>query len=100
MSRSSIDSENDTGMLSFEQRRYDDGAVRSGSGSIELTVQGQPLIYDGARDVRSVLEAHGENSAYANVRINGDVLRRRDFENIPVRDGDNIDFLYFMGGGR
>ena len=45
------------------------------------------------RDVRSLLESRGENSLYANVRINGDVLSRRDFENISLNDGDKIDSL-------
>jgi len=100
MSRSGPDSEKDIGMLSFDERRFDDGAKCPGDGCIELTVQGKQLHYHGAKDIRSLLESQGENSAYANVRINGDVLQRRDFENIRVNDGDQIDFLYFMGGGR
>jgi len=79
-------------MLSFQE-----GADKTGF--VNITVQGKPVRYDGATDVRSLLESHGENSAYANVRINGSVLNRRDFENIQIYDGDKIDFLYFMGGG-
>lgn len=87
-------SEKDVEMLSFE-----DTATCPGPDCLELTVQGRPLHYHGARDVRSLLESRGENSLYANVRINGSVLSRRDFENIPLRDGDSVDFLYYMGGG-
>ena len=67
--------------------------------ALKLTVQGRDEIYSGPPDVRSLLESLGENAAYANVRINGEVLSRRDFENISLRDGDRVDFLYFMGGG-
>lgn len=67
---------------------------------LELVVQGRKLSYFGQPDIRSLLESQGEDSVYANVRINGDILDRRDFENIPVNDGDKIDFLYFMGGGK
>ncbi len=87
-------SEKDSGMLSF-----DDGEARPGADGLDITVQGKKLQYFGGRDVRSLLESQGENAAYANVRINGTVLSRRDFENVPVSDGDNIDFLYYMGGG-
>lgn len=66
---------------------------------LELVVQGRKLSYFGPPDIRSLLESQGENSLYANVRINGNITDRRDFENIPVNDGDEIDFLYFMGGG-
>lgn len=67
---------------------------------LELVVQGRKLSYFGPPDIRSLLESQGENSVYANVRINGEILDRRDFENIPISDGDKIDFLYFMGGGK
>lgn len=67
---------------------------------LELVVQGRKLSYFGPPDISSLLESQGENSVYANVRINGEILDRRDFENIPISDGDKIDFLYFMGGGK
>lgn len=79
-------------LLSFENSVGKDDSLR-------LTVQGKAVQYSGDADVRSLLESRGENSLYANVRINGSVLRRRDFENITLSDGDKIDFLYFMGGG-
>jgi sulfur carrier protein len=88
------DSEKEAEVLSFE-----DG-VRPGPDFLDLVVQGKQIHYHGARDVRSLLESQGENSVYANVRINGEVLGRRDFENIALNDGDNVDFLYYMGGGR
>jgi sulfur carrier protein len=82
-------------MLSLEMNAPVD--VRSGA--IKLVVQGKPLHYAGARDVGSLLASRGENSLYVNVRINGEVLDRRDFENVPIQEGDRLDFLYFMGGG-
>ena len=94
MSEFSSNSGKDAGMLSFDQDKPCPGREY-----LDLVVQGKTLHYDGARDVRALLESQGEKSAYANVRINGLVLSRRDFENIPLSDGDNIDFLYYMGGG-
>ncbi len=69
------------------------------SPGLRLIVQGGERIYSGPPDVRSLLEARGENPAYVNVRLNGEVLNRRDFEKITLREGDKVDFLYFMGGG-
>lgn len=37
---------------------------------------------------------------YVTVELNGDILDRGDFEGATVKDGDTIEFLYFMGGGR
>ena len=33
------------------------------------------------------------------VQKNGSFVERARFENTPVVDGDQVDFLYFMGGG-
>lgn len=88
-----VDSEKGSGVVSLEKR------AEAGGAALELTVQGLRLSYTGPADVRSLLESRGENALYANVRINGEILSRRDFENIPLRDGDSVDFLYFMGGG-
>ncbi len=37
---------------------------------------------------------------YVTVELNGDILERTNFDGIAVADGDKIEFLYFMGGGR
>lgn len=66
---------------------------------LNLVVQGKPLLYRGSADVRSLLESRGENTMYVNVRINDEVLGHRDFESVALREGDSIDFLYYMGGG-
>ena len=79
-------------MLSSEDGHASGNALR-------LTVQGRKTSYNGLPDVRSLLISRGENPLYANVRINGEVIGRRDFENVTLREGDSIDFLYYMGGG-
>ena len=36
---------------------------------------------------------------YVTVELNGEILDRPAYEITPVKDGDVIEFLYFMGGG-
>ncbi len=33
------------------------------------------------------------------VSINGDVLKREIFETTLIKEGDAVEFVYFMGGG-
>jgi sulfur carrier protein len=33
------------------------------------------------------------------VQVNGDILSRGDFGATVVKDNDQVEFLYFMGGG-
>lgn len=82
----------------LELKKYAPPSVTR-AGAINLVIQGKPVTYEGMPDLASLLESRGEDSLYVNVRINGEILESRDFENIPVEDGDHVDFLYFMGGG-
>ena len=34
------------------------------------------------------------------VEYNGEILDRDNFDSTSVKDGDEIEFLYFMGGGQ
>ncbi|MEK9727949.1 MAG: sulfur carrier protein ThiS [Candidatus Margulisiibacteriota bacterium] len=34
------------------------------------------------------------------VELNGDIIDREVFESTSVSDGDEVEFLYFMGGGQ
>lgn len=34
------------------------------------------------------------------VELNGTILRRADYGTTTVKDGDQVEFLYFMGGGQ
>lgn len=33
------------------------------------------------------------------VQVNEEFAEREDWETIEIKDGDHVDFLYFMGGG-
>jgi sulfur carrier protein len=34
------------------------------------------------------------------VQLNEEFVNQTDFESIELKDGDEVDFLYFMGGGQ
>ncbi|MBP7829601.1 MAG: sulfur carrier protein ThiS [Kiritimatiellae bacterium] len=53
-----------------------------------------------ARTVDSLLEElNVTDRLYVSVELNGDILDRAAHGATPVRAGDAIEFLYFMGGG-
>ena len=33
------------------------------------------------------------------VELNGQILKRSEFESTTLNEGDKVEFLYFMGGG-
>ena len=41
-----------------------------------------------------------ENPLYVTVTLNDDFVNTEAFDTTVINDGDVIEFLYFMGGGR
>lgn len=70
---------------------------------MKLTVNGNPALIEG-RETLSISEAlvvlKVDQPEYVTVELNGEVLERENFAASAVRDGDSLEFLYFMGGGR
>jgi sulfur carrier protein len=67
-----------------------------------LTINGKDITVpeNPARSVDSLLEELDVSQRlYVTVELNGEVLDRPVFATTPVKDGDVIEFLYFMGGG-
>ena len=40
-----------------------------------------------------------ESPEMVSVQLNGDVIDRTLYQKTDIGDGDEVDFLYFMGGG-
>ena len=66
---------------------------------MKLTVSGQTKEYkEGLTVAELVVLENVETPEYATA-ANDDLHSARDFENIVLKDGDVVEFLYFMGGG-
>lgn len=46
-----------------------------------------------------VIDEKVENPEYVTVTVNDEFVENHDLENVVVKANDNIEFLYFMGGG-
>ncbi len=70
---------------------------------MNLTVNGERAVIsdNGSLSVSELLdELNVADPLYVTVALNGDILARSDFESMLVKNGDEVEFLYFMGGGR
>ena len=67
-----------------------------------ITVNGKEaqLPETANRTVDSLLEELDVSQRlYVTVELNGEIVDRPTYETTPVKEGDSIDFLYFMGCG-
>jgi len=67
-----------------------------------ITINGKEtsISENSSRTIDSLLEELDvAQRLYVTVELNGDVLDRDAHAATPVKSGDVIEFLYFMGGG-
>jgi sulfur carrier protein len=70
---------------------------------MKITVNGKAteIPEDPSRTVASLLEElQVTQRLYVSVELNGEILPREGFPATAVKDGDAVEFLYFMGGGK
>ena len=67
---------------------------------MKLTVNGKELTIEKSINLKDLLVvAKAEQPDYVTVELNGEFVDHSGFESTFVKDGDKMEFLYFMGGG-
>ena len=69
---------------------------------MEITINGDKTTVDGGNiSVSDLLKIRNVDMPdMVSVEVNGTILERSEFDSTQVGDGDQVEFLYFMGGGR
>ncbi len=66
-----------------------------------LKINGKEEQVDGEISVDELIRTRGVDSPeMVSVELNGDILEQNDFKTIRLQENDEVEFLYFMGGGR
>jgi len=67
---------------------------------MKLNVNGEQIELRSELSVNELLtEQNVKMPDMVTVELNGQILKRTEFEDIKLNEGDNVEFLYFMGGG-
>ena len=65
-----------------------------------ITVAGEKKEYNEGITVKELIAAENvETPEYVTVSINDEFVDQGAFDSTVIKDGDNVEFLYFMGGG-
>lgn len=68
---------------------------------MKITVAGVTKeVADGLTVAQLIEQEKVETPQYVTVTINDDFVESGTFETTVLKDGDNVEFLYFMGGGQ
>ncbi len=67
---------------------------------MKVTIAGNTKdIAEGITLAQLVIDEKVENPEYVTVTVNDEFVENHALANVVVKENDNIEFLYFMGGG-
>ena len=65
-----------------------------------LVVAGEKKEFEDGINVTKLIELEKvETPEYVTVSLNDEFLDHDGFDSTVLKDGDNVEFIYFMGGG-
>lgn len=68
---------------------------------MKITVAGEKKEYEEGLTVSELIELEDvETPQYVTVSVNEEFVERASFDSFALKEGDEVEFLYFMGGGR
>ncbi len=68
---------------------------------MKLTVNGKEAnLAEGLTISQLLIEQEVKMPEMVSVELNGQILKRPNFDSTTLKTGDKVEFLYFMGGGK
>jgi sulfur carrier protein len=75
--------------------------INFGGSKMNIIVAGNKKEYtEGLTIAELVVIENVETPQYVTVSLNDEFVESGAFETTVLHDGDNVEFLYFMGGGK
>jgi sulfur carrier protein len=66
---------------------------------MKVFVNGETKEIDGSLNLRELLNKFDLPGERVAVELNKQVVRRKDWETIEIKDADRIEIVHFVGGG-
>lgn len=68
---------------------------------MNITVAGvKKEVADGLTVAQLIIDEKVQTPIYVTVSLNDEFISNDSFETTVLKEGDTVEFLYFMGGGR
>jgi len=67
--------------------------------SIKLNVNGKGKVLDKKKDIKTYLEEMGIDPSTVSIKLNDKTIKTDKLESTLLNDSDNLEFIFFMGGG-
>ena len=66
----------------------------------KITVNGEVQEVESGLSLTELIRQNNvEQPEMVSVQLNDDFVDRNEWDSLEIKEGDTVDFLYFMGGG-
>jgi thiamine biosynthesis protein ThiS len=66
---------------------------------MNLTINGEARVLPPAETVAALVDQLGMKSDRVAIELNREIVPRSQWEQTPLRDGDRLEIVQFVGGG-
>jgi len=66
---------------------------------VTVTINGQPKQIADLHSLSRLIESLGMKADRVAVELNREVVPRSQWETTPIKDGDRLEIVHFVGGG-
>lgn len=68
-------------------------------GEVGITLNGKPRRVPEGASLSSLLDSLELDRRLVVVELNEQIVRRTELDDVPVREGDRVELVHFVGGG-
>jgi thiamine biosynthesis protein ThiS len=69
------------------------------NGSIKIRLNGKENVIKSGMTVSGLLTKWRMRPELVTVEINENILQKLEYESTEIKDGDHVEFVFYMGGG-
>lgn len=67
--------------------------------SVRITLNGKPNTVPAGTSVSDLLLKWKVRPELVTVEVNEEILQKLDYDSTVLREGDKVEFVFYMGGG-
>ena len=67
--------------------------------TIKITLNGKPQEIQSGMMVSDLLLKWKIRPELVTVEVNENILQKLDYDNTAIKEGDHVEFVFYMGGG-
>ena len=67
---------------------------------VNITINGKKEELDKSISLSELLRRKNIRPEVVTVELNDSIVEKKDYADMAVKEGDRLEFVYFMGGGK